>query len=108
VRGTPGGLADLTPCEREVLALVADGLSDEELAERLVITRTTAKTHVSRILGKLGLRHRAQLLAVAYESGLVRVAGHRLEPARGELAPVIHIGRAHCARRRAHLHPVAV
>jgi DNA-binding NarL/FixJ family response regulator len=68
----PAALAELTPREVEVLALVAGGLSNEEIAERLVLSPLTAKTHVSRILMKLGARDRAQLVMVAYESGLVR------------------------------------
>jgi DNA-binding NarL/FixJ family response regulator len=71
-RHMPAELADLTPREREVMALVAGGLSNEEIAERLVITHATAKTHVSRILLKVGARDRAQLVVLAYETGLVR------------------------------------
>lgn len=62
----------LTEREREVMALVAAGLSNEEIAERLVISPMTAKTHVSRAMMKLGARDRAQLVVFAYESGLVR------------------------------------
>jgi DNA-binding NarL/FixJ family response regulator len=64
-------LAELTGREREVLLLVAEGLSNPELAERLHVSVPTAKTHVSRILTKLGARDRTQLVIIAYESGLV-------------------------------------
>jgi DNA-binding NarL/FixJ family response regulator len=70
----PPALDELTDREREVLAHVAAGLSNDELAERLVISPATAKTHVSRILLKLGARDRAQLVMIAYETGLVRAA----------------------------------
>jgi DNA-binding NarL/FixJ family response regulator len=65
-------LGALTGREREVMALVAAGLSNEEIAERLVVSPATAKTHVSRAMVKLGARDRAQLVVFAYESGLVR------------------------------------
>ncbi|WP_017627560.1 response regulator [Nocardiopsis chromatogenes] len=65
-------LNGLTEREREVLAAVAAGLTNEELARRLVVSPATAKTHVSRVLAKLGARDRAQLVVIAYESGLVR------------------------------------
>jgi DNA-binding NarL/FixJ family response regulator len=67
----PDSLSLLTDREREVLAAVAGGLSNEEIAEELVISPATARTHVSRIMVKLGARDRAQLVVVAFQSGLV-------------------------------------
>jgi DNA-binding NarL/FixJ family response regulator len=64
-------LAELTPREREVLALVGRGLSNAEIAERLVLSPLTAKTHVARLFAKLRARDRAQLVVTAYETGLV-------------------------------------
>ncbi|TWF91871.1 LuxR family two component transcriptional regulator [Streptomyces brevispora] len=69
---TPTGLSELTEREREVMALVGIGLSNNEIARRLVVSPLTAKTHVSRTMVKLGARDRAQLVVLAYESGLVR------------------------------------
>lgn len=65
-------MATLTEREREVMALVAGGFSNDEIAERLIVSPATAKTHVSRAMVKLGARDRAQLVVFAYESGLVR------------------------------------
>jgi DNA-binding NarL/FixJ family response regulator len=71
-RVSPDGLVWLTEREREVMALVAAGLSNQEIAERLVISPATAKTHVSRAMRKVNAHDRAQLVVLAYESGLVR------------------------------------
>jgi len=79
----PRVLAALTDREREVMALVGAGLSNDEIAERLVVSPATAKTHVSRAMGKLGARDRAQLVVFAYEAGLVRpgwLGGERSQP----------------------------
>jgi len=65
-------LGELTDREREVMALAAEGLTNDEIAERLVVSPATAKTHVSRAMIKLGARDRAQLVVIAYETGLVR------------------------------------
>ncbi|MEV7723387.1 response regulator transcription factor [Streptomyces sp. NPDC087917] len=70
--GIDTGLDALTDREREVMALVGMGLSNQEIARRLVVSPLTAKTHVSRTMVKLGARDRAQLVVMAYESGLVR------------------------------------
>ena len=75
-RDAPAELHELTEREREVLILVAAGLTNAEIADRLVITPATAKTHVSRILMKLNARDRAQLVVIAYESGLVKATAH--------------------------------
>ena len=69
------GLASLTDREREVVALVATGLSNDEIAARLVVSPLTAKTHVSRSMTKLAARDRAQLVVIAYEHGLAGPGG---------------------------------
>jgi DNA-binding NarL/FixJ family response regulator len=74
---TPPALAELTDREGEILRLVAEGLSNAEIAGRLVISPLTAKTHVSNILRKLDCRDRAGLVALAYESGLIAPGGAR-------------------------------
>ncbi len=70
-------LTDLTPRETEVLQLVGNGLSNEQIATRLVLSESTVKTHVKRVMSKLGLASRAQGVVVAYESGLVVAARDR-------------------------------
>jgi DNA-binding NarL/FixJ family response regulator len=76
-RSQPPSLEQLTEREREVMALVAAGLSNEEIGERLVVSPATAKTHVSRAMIKLGARDRAQLVVFAYEAGLVQPGAPR-------------------------------
>ena len=66
------GLDDLTDREREVLALIAAGLSNEEIAGQIYISKSTVKTHAARAMMKLGARDRAQLVVFAYEAGLAR------------------------------------
>jgi DNA-binding NarL/FixJ family response regulator len=68
-------LSELTDREREVLTLIGGGLSNDEIAAKLYVSPLTAKTHVSRILTKLGARDRAQLVVTAYETGLVTPGG---------------------------------
>ena len=77
---TAEALERLTPREREVLALVGRGRSNAEIAERLVLSPLTAKTHVARLFSKLGARDRAQLVVTAYESGLVRPGAQPPDP----------------------------
>jgi len=74
-RTPPAALAELTERQRDILTLVARGLSNEEIAGRLVISPFTAKTHVRNVLRKLDCRDRAGLVALAYESGLITPGG---------------------------------
>jgi len=82
----PEVLEELTPRELEVMALVAGGLSNDEIAEQLVVSPATAKTHVSRVMSKLQARHRAQIVTLAYETGLVH-ATHAAEAAGDAFLP---------------------
>jgi len=76
----PAGLADLTERELEVFTLVGRGLSNQEIADELVLGETTVKTHVSRVFSKLELRDRVQAVVLAYETGIVRPGEGRITP----------------------------
>jgi len=83
----PAGLAELTERELEVFTLIGRGLSNQEIADELVLGETTVKTHVSRVFSKLELRDRAQAVVLAYETGVVRQGEGRIGPEDEAAAP---------------------
>jgi DNA-binding NarL/FixJ family response regulator len=80
VADPPAALGSLTPREREILVLLGNGRSNLEIAEMLVVSETTVKTHVARVLMKLGLRDRVQAVIFAYETGVVSVGKKHISP----------------------------
>jgi DNA-binding NarL/FixJ family response regulator len=81
---TPARLADLTEREREILVLVGSGLSNDEIAQHFTLSPHTVKTHVNRSMAKLGAHDRAQLVVIAYESGLIRPGVSRMVGTRAD------------------------